>query len=52
MTGPTYAHMTVVIARSYSRISGQTCDDVVTNTSGGRADTQAAPTSDSWLSLA
>ena len=49
--GPTYAHITVVMARSYSRSSGHTSDDVTTNVSGSAA-RSAAPTTRSWSGFA
>ena len=51
MTGPTSAQTTVVMARSYSRISGHTSLDATTNTSGSAA-WHAAATRCSWVGLA
>ena len=47
MTGPTSAQTTVVMARSYSRISGQTSPEATTNASGSAA-RHAAATRSSW----
>src|SRR5262249_42869458 len=42
ITGPTIADTTVVMARSYSRISGQTSDEHATNASGTPARSRLA----------
>ena len=44
--------MTVVMARSYSRISGHTSDEVMTKASSGSAARQAAATTSSWAGWA
>jgi hypothetical protein len=50
MTGPTYAHASAVVARSYSRISGQVSADDTTNTPGIAARHAAAKArSCAWL---
>src|SRR5204862_5209053 len=52
ITGPTYADMTVVVARSYSRISGQISDDATTVIESGSVSRSNAATRSSCAGLA